>query len=129
MIDIHVVTKCSIHACKQSSCHIVALEGDTTILDAILSPLCAETPLLTCESVPHITSLVDEDEHVSKVAKHSRISKHACHLISKFSTIAYGYNFKYLIILFHVNIIVNQVQSPPNLMLMPSHIGSLRYYD
>ena len=65
----------SIHACKKSGRHIVAFEGDSTIFDAILSPLCKGTPLLTQGSIPHITSLVDEDELVWKVAKRSRISK------------------------------------------------------
>jgi hypothetical protein len=54
----------SILACKKSSHHLVALEVDSTIFDIILSPFCKETPLLTCESVPHITSLVDNAEHV-----------------------------------------------------------------
>lgn len=64
-----------IHACQRSNCHLVALEGDTAIIDAILSPLCTKTPLLTCGIVPHATSLTNEDEHVHKVAKHSRISE------------------------------------------------------
>ena len=53
----------------------MALEGDMAIFDAILSPLCTKTPLLTCGSVPHATPLTYEDKHVWKAAKYSRISK------------------------------------------------------
>ena len=37
-------------------------------------------------------------------------------------SVAYGYNFKYLIYLFHVNKLVSQLQLLSNLMLFPSHI-------
>lgn len=65
-----------------------------------------------------------ENKHVQKVAKHSRISKFDCHMIFVICnvTVAYGYTFKYLIFLFHVNKIVSQLQSLSNLMLFPSHI-------
>lgn len=53
----------------------MALEGDTAIIDAILSSLCIKTPLLACGSVPHATSLTDEDEHVHKVTKRYGISE------------------------------------------------------
>lgn len=35
----------SIHACKKSSHHFVALEADSIIFDIILSPLCKKTLL------------------------------------------------------------------------------------
>ena len=44
----------------RSGYHLVALEGNTAIFDAILSPLCVVTPLLTCGIVPHTTLLMDK---------------------------------------------------------------------
>lgn len=46
----------SIHACKLSGQHLVALEGDPDIFEAIIAPLCEANPLMTCGSVPKTTS-------------------------------------------------------------------------
>ena len=71
MLDFYVVS--SINACKQSGCHLGALEGNLAIIESILSPFCKETPLLTCGIVPHSTSLVGEDKLVRNVIERYHI--------------------------------------------------------
>lgn len=68
-------TWASIHACNRNGCHLVTLEGGTTIFNAILAPMCDGNSLVTCESVPHITNLVDDDGPIRKVMKRSPINK------------------------------------------------------
>lgn len=75
VIDFLLCSSATIHACKQIGCHIVTLEGNSAIFNVILSPLDVEIPLLTCGSVLHTISLVDEDKPIWKVAKRSHISK------------------------------------------------------
>lgn len=53
------------------------------------------------------------------------VSKFIRHLISTLFRFANDYNFKYLLFLFHLNIITSQLQSPPNLMLFPPHIENV----
>lgn len=68
----------SSHARKRNDRHLVALEADLAIFNVFLCPLCKETPLFTCGSVPHTTSLADEDKHSRKVAKCFCICKYIC---------------------------------------------------
>jgi hypothetical protein len=53
------------------------------------------------------------------------VSKSIRHLISTLFRFVNDYNFKYLIFLFHLNIITSQLQSPPNLLLFPPHIENV----
>lgn len=64
----------SIHTCKRSGRHLMALEVDLVVFNAIISPLSTEIPLLTQWSVHHITSLAYKDELIQKVAQRSCIS-------------------------------------------------------
>ena len=64
----------SIHACKLSGRHLVALEGDANIFEAIIASLCEANPPMMCGRVPKTTSLSDENAHVWKVVKRSHIS-------------------------------------------------------
>ena len=41
-------TGASLHACNHSSHHLVTLEGDIAIFDAILAPMCSGNFLVTC---------------------------------------------------------------------------------
>lgn len=74
-IDFYVVSMCFNPCMYPNGHHFVALEGNLAVFDVISSPLCAGTPILTSGSVPHTTSLMDKDELVWKVAKHSHICK------------------------------------------------------
>ena len=54
-----------------SNCHLVKIEGNSTIFEVVLAPLRDVNPLVTRGSVPHSTNLADDNEPIWKVAKQS----------------------------------------------------------
>jgi hypothetical protein len=59
-----------IHACRCNDGHLVMYRGDSTLLDAILSPMCDTMPTPSASaSNPQIAFVNSKKEHVKKVAR------------------------------------------------------------
>jgi len=73
-----VVLRASIHTCRILSRHIVALEEDKAIFDAILAPMIRVEPNVPSSAATVIIHSDDEDAvevEVALVVKKSRFSK------------------------------------------------------
>lgn len=122
VIDYVYSAGASIHACKQSSRHVVGLEAFWPYPMSFCLHYVRD-PSKSLHKEVHLTL------HLSRMKTNlcGRLQS-VLTLISKFwllfCSIAYGYNFKYFFPFLHVNKIMSQLQSPPNLMLLPPHIKS-----
>jgi hypothetical protein len=68
----------SIHACRNVHRHIVALEDDVDIFEALLAPLIVSRPAPEVTLEDRVTSLEDpegEDIPVERIVKRSRFTK------------------------------------------------------
>lgn len=68
----------SIHACRNVNRHIVALEADSAIFNALLAPLIHTAPQNTKahhDSMADVIDLASEDVVVERIVKKSRFSK------------------------------------------------------
>lgn len=70
-----LVLGASIHAYQRSGQHLVAFESDTIIYNAILAPLRDPMPSPWIEGSQFLNMAAgDDEEHVQKVARKSRLS-------------------------------------------------------
>lgn len=98
-----VVLGAFVDACKHSGWHLVTIEGDSFIYNAILAPLCDGNILVTCGSVPHFTNLTltfNDDKNLFEMWWSNLVSIINMHLIFELYIIQY---FVFKLVLVHAS--------------------------